>query len=44
MKIYGAFKNKLGDQKYIKNQLISKIHSIWENIDEEQTKKYMTIY
>ena len=33
-------KNKLGDKKYTKGQLISKIHEIWNNISDDSVKKY----
>ena len=30
--LWAYVKHKLGDKKYIKNQLIAKIHSIWDYI------------
>ena len=38
--IWAYMKNKLGDKKYIKGQLISKIHEIWNNISDDSVKKY----
>ena len=38
--ICANMKNKLGDKKYTKGQLISKILEIWNNISDDSVKKY----
>ena len=38
--IWENMKNKLGDKKYTKGQLISKIHKIWNNISDDSVKNY----
>ena len=35
----GIFKSKLYNQKYTKNHLISKIHTVWNEILNERIKK-----
>ena len=42
--LWGFLKNKLRDQKYTKNQLISKIHSIWKKHRRRTDQKDMKIY
>ena len=37
--VWAYLKSKLSDQKYTKNQLISKIHTTWNDISDEQIKK-----
>ena len=36
--IWVFLKIKIGDQKYTKNQLISRIHIVWNEISDEQIK------
>ena len=37
--VWAYLKSKLSDQKYTKNQQISKIHTTWNDISDEQIKK-----
>ena len=40
--LWAYVKHKLGDKKYTKNQLIAKIHSIWNDISNEQIQSTWT--